>query len=556
MTWRINGPAGRRGMAALSAIAWHLLYIRTMGAGFVTDYTGLLDRMEGASAGDILHCFGFPALHQLTNAGLFLMVRTVGNEPWPWYLLHTSLHLLNGWLAYRLARRWFGTGTAAAGREPAAMAALLFLFSPYQSEVITWKVCFNFLACTAWCLGALLLLDRFLRQGRRCRDGVGFQLLLLSALFTFELALALPLLAAVWYVRWRRVNAISGEIRRDLRVLFLPQAVLLAGYFLTARAVLGHWVGHYGASVHLRFVPAEMAANILRYFLKYLVFWREFPFRIREAWVGACGEPGWLVAAAVVAGLLVGYRLHRSADPDRRSGLLVWAMFLAALAPLANLYVAWMQQGENDRYGYLASVFLYMGLAGGLQRLRRPFRFVLFGVWFLLGLFFLHRLNLDWARSTGVVRGLLAGYRWAHDDRDVFLLAFPENYKGLPMFRDYSGADLSWRHALQYLSGKEIAGRVDQVAQYNMNFPGDGVHARWKDAATIEMTFGQWGNWWWRHGVGTQVHETGRYRFEARGNGAVVTFLSPPGPAALFLYVDGGRWRELPPWGSGGEDGR
>ncbi|MEY3050871.1 MAG: hypothetical protein RLY31_656 [Bacteroidota bacterium] len=552
MASRTIGTKGRWGLAVLVAACWHLLYHRTLGAGFVTDYTGLLDRMEGASAWKILDCFGFPALHQLTNAGLYLMVRSVGSEPLPWYLLHTSLHLLNGWLVYRLAFRWF-RGTA----EPAVMAALLFLFSPYQSEAVTWKVCFNFLTCTAWCLGALLWLDRFLRRGGRPRDLAGFQLSLAAALFTFELALALPLLAAVWYLRVRWTEPVAGRSRRrELQVLLLPQLVILAGYFLTARMVLGHWVGHYGPAVHLRFVPAELAANVCRYFLKYLVFWREYPYRIREAVVQACGEPIWLMSAAGLLVLLTVLALYRKTDAHSRSGILVWALFLAALAPLANLYVAWMQQGENDRYGYLASVFFFMGLAGWLWRLRWPLCYLLFAGWFLSELFFLDRLNTDWARSATVVRGLLADYRWQADGREIYLLAFPENYKGLPMFRDYSGEDLSWRHALRYLSDGEIPGRVHQVAQYNMNLPEDGVQARWKDSVTLEMTFLQWGNWWWRNGVGTLSYETDRYRFEVEGNGALLTFRSAPGADALFLYVSEGRWRELPPWGRQGTPSR
>lgn len=123
----------------------HLLYVKTIGAGFVTDFTGLLERLDEAPFSGFLTCFGFPAMHQVTNFFLYFFVKLFGLNGLPWYLVFTSLHLANGLLGFHLAIKIMAKGGIQAPAVPAFMAAALFLFSPYQADALVWKVCFNFL---------------------------------------------------------------------------------------------------------------------------------------------------------------------------------------------------------------------------------------------------------------------------------------------------------------------------------------------------------------------------------------------------------------------------
>ena len=65
-------------------VSTHLLYYKTMQAGFVTDFTGLQERLEGAPFSDFLNCFGFPALHQVTNFFLYLFYKFFRSSALPW----------------------------------------------------------------------------------------------------------------------------------------------------------------------------------------------------------------------------------------------------------------------------------------------------------------------------------------------------------------------------------------------------------------------------------------------------------------------------------------
>ncbi len=196
-------------------VSVHLLYFKTMQAGFVTDFTGLQERLDGAPFSGFLDCFGFPALHQVTNFFLFLFYKIFGIKALPWYLVYTSLHVANGFLGYCLAKRFFGNGDTMLFLHnisiPALLASLLFLINPYNAETVIWKVCFNFLFCTLSMLSSLLFFIKYLDDGRK-KGWVLSITFFVVALFTFELALALPLMILVLIFFWRASSPGVGRV--------------------------------------------------------------------------------------------------------------------------------------------------------------------------------------------------------------------------------------------------------------------------------------------------------------------------------------------------------
>ena len=62
-------------------------------------------------------------------------------------------------------------------------------------------------------------------------------------------------------------------------------------YFILNKVLLGGWVGHYGEGVHLNFEIKNIAANCLKYFSKYLSFWRDWNHTAKEAFVNFCESP-------------------------------------------------------------------------------------------------------------------------------------------------------------------------------------------------------------------------------------------------------------------------
>ena len=542
---------------ALFATVVHLLYAKTVQAGFVTDFTGLLGRLDGAPFLDFLTCFGFPAMHQVTNFFLFIFVKYFGVHGLPWYLVHTSLHIANGFLGYCLIKKILSNGGMEQPTLPALAAALLFLLSPYQADAVVWKVCFNFLSCTLLMLGSLLFLVKYSEQGKQRHLLWSHGLFALSR-FTFELALALPFLAFVIAVarpfgtpstgRHDTQNGASTtgphHLLSFLKKITLPHILLLGGYFLLNKIVLGGWVGHYGEDVHLRFELRSIASNLLKYFTKYLFFWREMPHGYRESLMAFFEKPSVAYIGLALGGLLLvaGIYFFKKMPPSLRVTGMGWLLFFLALLPVANLHVAWILQGENDRYGYLASLFFFTGLVGLLHLFHRYICYGVLSLWLLASAFYLNRTTVAWQAGASTVNALLDGFHWL-DAPEVYVLAFPENYQGIPMFKDFSRQDLALKHTLQYVAGKETAGDFFQIAQFNMTGPADGVQVEVDSAGTFLVQFNQWGNWWWRNGIGTWDYEKERYTFNVDGNGSRIALKKQPAPGAVFIYSQGGNWR-------------
>lgn len=557
------------GAAVLFLALTHLFYWRTAHAGFVTDFTGLLVRLDGASFSGFWRCFGFPALHQVTNFFLFFFVKWFGAGGIGWYFVHSSLHVANATLDFVLAKKIFGKMGHAQPFGPALAASLLFLLSPYQAEVVVWRVCFNFLLCTLLMLASLLFLMKFL-EGEKRRDLVLSHGLFMVALFTFELALALPLLAlAIYFLSLPKATSASridsknnaafafGNGKSDKQPtgkiwqkIILPYSLLILAYFLLNKISFGGWAGHYGEAVHLNFDLRNIAANCLKYFSKYLLWWREWPHGSKE-WLVLFLEKPVVAWSGLAVGVLLVYWLVKTSVRFKTSPTLTcisfsWLLFFLTLAPVANLYVAYILHGENDRYGYLASLFFFMGLVAVLDFFPRWLRNGLVGVWLLASAFFLQKMTGYWQESARLTSSLLNDFRW-QDASEVYVLASPENYQGIPMFKDFSRENLAIKHALHYLADKPTQANFYQVAQFNLTSPTDGFTAsRDSTAGIFHLEFNQWGNWWWRYGMGLGDYQTEQYRFRTDGNGCRVEMkLWPPKPETVFIVAQGGRWQEL-----------
>lgn len=523
----------------------HLLYYPAWNAGFVTDFTGLLWRLDGSSAAGIFNSFGFPALQPVLNAFLFLFCKAFGLHPLPWYLAFTSMHVLNGWLAYRFGAAVLRGYGMRMPRLAALAGALFFLLSPYQSEVLTWRVCFNFLLSSFLVLSILYSSYSWMREGRRGQLWAVHGLFVL-ALFTFELALAVPLACLVLLLLYPPTLRNRLGLRLQLLRLSAPQFALTLGYFLLNRLILGAWVGHYGPAVHLRFRLGEILANYYRYGFKLLAFSRYWPHPCKEGLSGKLQEPLLFYPLAIVSVLALVYALARFRRwrGEGQAALLFLLLFILALAPAVNLYFNYLLYIENDRYGYLASAFFFLGLSALLSVLPRWLFLLLVICYIGLSAFFLRRTNLYWRQSTALYYGLMDSFRW-YDAPAVYLLNLPDNYQGAVLFRDFSGQGEAFRDALKYIKKAPYEGAIHEVAQYNLATPADGVTVRRDSAMHYTVEFNQWGNWWWRRGIGMGPgYQANTYSVDSKGHFYHLQ-LDTIEPGAVLLYQVKGEWREV-----------
>lgn len=516
-----------------------LFYFPTRTAGFVTDFTGLLARLEGRTAIGILDCFGFPALQQVLNALLYTWHALFGVQALPWYLLQSGLHALNALLLLQFGKALGEQLNLPKAQLTGWIAAFLFLLSPYASEPVTWRVAQNFLLSTAIVLGtARLTLDWTDTPNRR--QWTWIQSWFVLGLFTFELVLIVPLISSVLLLVLPKGNWCKW------RQLSLPQFGGIGFYFLLNRLFLGAWVGHYGAEVHLRLELQSMLTNALRYTAKHLFFARNWPHTAKQWLFDGLAQP-WIaygLGGAIIVLLILALTFRSRLSSRWQVSTLALTSFGIALLPILNLYFNYTLHLENDRYGYLASAFLMLALAAGVSALPRWGRLPLLLIYLGFSCFFLWQHNQFWRKSTQVYQRMLNEFE-AYDAPAAYLLNLPDNFRGAPMFRDYSGKDQAFRDALKHIRQKPYSGQLYEVAQYNMTRLTDGATATIDSTGTLRVEFNQWGNWWWRRGIGMGPgYVTDNYAVDSKGHHYFLK-LKKPAPDAVFLVQKGLEWTKV-----------
>ncbi len=518
-----------------------LLYAPTRDAGFYADFLGWKNRFDAGTWADVWHCFGYPGHHQVFHTFFYGFYRLAGLYGPAWYAWFTALHALDALLVGAVMWR---LGRAFAGRAlpfwPSVLAALAFLLCPYQTEAVVWRACMHYLLVTAMLLGALWALVAFAERQKTSALVLG-HLLFAAALFTLELALAFPIVTFIFLAGLSANGTLPW--RRWLGPVAGVQALMVWGWLLLNRLTLGQWVGHYGAEVHLRTDWLLIFGNLLRYLGKYLLFSRDWSWSAKEALWQLWAHPGWVWPAVGVGLLLtlVFFVRFRKMCPEWRLAGLSLLAFFAALAPVSNLYHAWMLHVENDRYGYLASAFFAMALMSFAAPLRLRLGQAIAATWVGVALWLLVPLTQWWQQAQTVYGGLVHDFRW-HDEPHVFVLACPDNYKGIFVFKDYSKKNIMVQAAVETLTGRKVLGQVHQVAMFNMNAPDEGVEVQAAGPDTLTVTLRQWGNWWWRNGIGASNYENEWYRFRKKGRSYVLVWKKRP-ERAVFIYSDGAKWR-------------
>src|SRR3569623_268825 len=157
-----------------------------------------------------------------------------GADPFGWRLFNLCIHLIAGWLLYRLARRLAGPST-----NPLAawLAAALFWLFPLAPEGSAW-VCARFDALAV--MGLLLCLERH-HASRRCFAGaqIASLLALVFALGSKESAMTAP--AFVLLIDLLAAPAgLNGPARlRRALLRWLPILGIFAAYLLWRRFLFG-----------------------------------------------------------------------------------------------------------------------------------------------------------------------------------------------------------------------------------------------------------------------------------------------------------------------------
>lgn len=518
-------------------------------AGFVTDFLGWEKQYREQSFWAFLSTFGHPVHQQLPQFFNILLYRAFGTWGLPWYLVFSLVHAANGFLLYRFLLKIAGLWEIKTGQWAAMAGALFFLFSPYITDATVWRVCLHYLMSGTFTLGALILTTDYLEQGNKQRLWMAHGLLLLN-FFTLELALAIPLLTHALCIGWWLTRPAAQNravaLPQFIRNMTLPQLGILAFFFGFNKLSFGNWVGHYGEATHLKFDALKMLAQPMKYAAKYFSFGRHFEHADKGRMFGFIeSEKGLLVCYGLLAvALLITLWYKRNQHPRLSLGFLLFCLGLLATFPVSNLHFEWVLFNELDRYGYIASLFFLSALAVWFSAIPGQWKNLPAAIFLLISVFFLGKIMFWWQDMDQCYKKLLRDFRW-YDKREIYVLATADNFQGIWMMRTYLDKP-ALHYALELQQNKPLDIHFHEVAQYNMNSLQDGLTVSVPDTATgvIRVEFDQWGNWWWRHGLGANDYQTDDYKAVFKGKWYELTLKGDHKDAA-FICQSGDLWKEL-----------
>ncbi len=525
---------------AVYLVATWLLYFQTIDAGFVTDWTGWQARYEVEGWGGVLNCYGEPILHQVLHFFSYLIFYLFGTTPLPWLLCFTILHALNAAIFHRITFRLLQKFEIKNHEIIPWLAALLFLLSPYQSEVIVWKVCLHYLMVV---LFGMLAINHFLSflEEKKVKDLIAIHFYSILGLFTIELGLMIPFLTiSVLLLLYLRSEIILKPI---LLKIILPQFIFLFTYFGLNRLIFKDWVGHYGSAAHLNFDLNIWLGGLARYFVKHLGYVHYFTPMQKQVIYEFLVNGGiyWIYGIFFILITVFFIRIKKMSNQNL---LIYWSLaaFVLVILPIVNLHFVYVHHVENDRYGYWGAMFLAFFVVLILFHLPKWLAYSLVFIYMIIGIQLTYQTNNYWRESAFVQNALMNDFRW-YDKSEVIVLASPENFEGAMLFR-IIGEESELVYCLEYLRKVPYKGRLIEAAQFNMKDRMDGVRVEWLDPQTIHVSFNQDGNWFWRNSIGASNYENDLYSIDFQNGRDYYMKLKGSENNRVFIYPENGKWKE------------
>jgi hypothetical protein len=351
---------------------------------------------------------------------IWRVLLTSTSNPAAFHVLSIILHGLNAALVYALALR-FGLG-----RSGALAAGALFVAFPSSVEAVVWPAAVHDLIVAACALGFVLI------AGQR-RSGLGIvagMLVLLAGLLSKESALAIPVVAAVIWLRRRSFKDADGW------------PVLLAG--------VGVCVFYGVVRTALVTIPDSFAQSPTRYMLKELIarpiatLMLPWTTAIHDSWPAI---PFLWVLGCVVAAAMYASTSRRALPPHVILRCLI-AVFVAVLPVYSMLFVT--PDLENGRYLYLSTAFwvvALIALASTPDGLTRG-RVLLLGAAIVAGAVGVQMHLTPWREAARIRERVLTAAQSALKNAPCSPISFagaPDSVRGAYVFRNGLSEAIAFR---------------------------------------------------------------------------------------------------------------
>ncbi|MEX0811185.1 MAG: hypothetical protein WD048_03140 [Chitinophagales bacterium] len=524
-----------------------IVFLPSIPSGFVFDFIGWAWLYQQGTFLDALNSFEYKGIHPVLHAFSYSFFKLFGFDGFAWYLVTSVLHGLNAFVLFKFLKYLLFNFEITTPVFLAAVISVLFILHPYNVEPVVWKACLHYLLSFFTIVLSLYLISVNVVENSTKHYWIGI-LLFATALFTLEISFITPLL---WFLTAALINTrLSSENKKSflslgIRMLLIP-AFFFVGYLSLTYLKLGSAIGHYGADKHLNFDFYKILLNAYSYFVKHLLFARNFNFYNKPAYELLSQPFVLLVITGFLIFLLLAALYYFKKIPRNILLSLHFAvLFFVSLLPVLNLFFYHLLLSENDRYGYLASPFIIASFVLLFINIRSYLKWIPVLLYFMLSVYFFSITIDAWHKSGIITRALVNDFSF-YDKEEIIFLNTPDNYMGAIILRAVNSDQSMFNLSLETMRGKKFEGKIWEVAQYSM-VDSENKFAIQSDSSNhLSITFSKWGSWWMKNAHGAVSYETERYKMVL--NDVVSYDLYIKGELnenTAVLYHDGNKWKEL-----------
>lgn len=524
-----------------------LIYFPTYHGGFYEDFQGIITRDRGLGWVDYLFRSDrrVPDLYLGNLTINYILYKSFGTNPVPWYIVFATLHALNVIIikkCFTAIFDWFGCGNMNA----AVLIGLLFwFFSPIHVETINWKACVHYLIAVSLLFLVLRYFLNYLRYQRKPQLIAALLIYALSTLF-WEIFYITPLLCLLLLCFSLYITDISPKtlLKRGL-LAFALFAVIFGLYYFALILYSNHYIARVDSvafeNITLHSVGFKLCGYFSYiYFMEYLLpsaFRAKFIALLYNSWfqVAFLGS----FATAITLGLLK----IKNIKPATRLTLFLFIAAIGCICILIPMPYPELFPYTGGRYFYPGSVFFYMALSLFLFIFikRKLIRNAIIVLYLAFSIFGLSKMILNVYYSNKIFYGLMNNFEYANKDT-VVLLNLPTSLKGIGLM----GADKNGNlgiHTDMFLHRKNSCKEYN-VSGYNMVSRWDGAHVKVLDSLTLKVTLNQYGAWWWYEGFGAYDYENELYAIKFIDNGFsyLLNFKQRPSNNTAVLFQKDSHW--------------
>lgn len=516
-----------------------VLYYPAQQAKFINDTLYYLYGADQMGIKGVLNSYGIIWLWQLTAFAYYILYKLFGFHWFGWHITFSALFAYNAYLLFRL----LSFHTTLFSVRIAFISALLFLLSPFQTEVLAWGGCLHYLLIVTFLLlGFIRLLNYY--ENPNTENFIFFQILFACSLMCFEQAFLFP---AVYFLFSFLVAStqLSKSIKEIFSLFFfkilLVNMLLIGIYMIATKLSFGVWIAHYRADNHLNLHFLPMYETYMKYNLKFLVYFRYLPAGLKSVMESPFTKDIFIAIHLILFFAAVVYLLYKKNAKSPVFFVLsfFYLSYVFMLLPVLNLDTSFNFEIQSDRYGYIASVFFYPLLVFILYRLLTKSLFsVIIMTELVCSLYFVvHNVQL-WNKAGEITMNLAKNYPLQNTQKS-YILNLPDNYAGAYMLRNGFTRALSLVHHKDFLSSAEETASVNIFSKDK-----ETITTKINDS-TYYVKCDKLGKWYMYRGLGAVDYEKENYKvdFDEWNTAYTLTIKKAPDDTTYLLQCEGDKWK-------------